>query len=75
MISSLAGYAKLAAKALMIEVLVPGGTLMLLMLLLAGRSSPALMRRLHALVPFQRKDPRPAHGADLMASYAMRRFE
>ncbi len=71
----LAGLAKCAAKLLLTEMFVPGGTLVGLGLLLAGRSCPALARKLRILVPFQRKDPRPAHGGDLMASYALRRFE
>ncbi len=71
----LAEFAKWAAKLLLTEMFVPGGTLVVLGLLLAGRSSPAVARKLRALVPFQWKDPSPGHGGDLMASYAMRRFE
>lgn len=44
----LARYAKWAAKLLMTEMLVPGGTLIVLALLLAGGSSPAIRRRLTA---------------------------
>jgi hypothetical protein len=68
-----AGYAKWGAKLLMTEMFVPGGTLIVLALLLAGRSSPAIAGRLAALVPFRREDGASAHGGDLMAYYALRR--
>ncbi len=71
----LAGYAMWAAKLLMIEMLLPGGTLVVFALLLAGRSSPSPMRRLAALLPFQKKDGRAAYKGDLMACYAVRRLE
>lgn len=67
-----AGYAKWAAKLLMTEMFVPGGTLIVLALLLAGRSSPAIGRRLRALIPLKRKERRLTHGSDLMAYYRLR---
>ncbi len=70
----LAGYAKWAAKLLMTEMLVPGGTLIVLALLLAGGSSPAIRRRLTALIPLKIKKRRLAHGSDLMAYYGLRRL-
>jgi hypothetical protein len=69
------GYAKWAAKLLMTEMFVPGGTLIVIALLLAGRSSPAIAGSLAALVPFRREARRPAHGGDLMAYYALRRVQ
>lgn len=54
----LAGYAKWAAKLLMTEILVPGGTLIVPALLLAGCFSPAMWGKIRALNPFQRKDRR-----------------
>jgi hypothetical protein len=71
----LAGYAKWAAKLLMTEMLVPGGTLLVLALLISGLSSPAMARKVRALVPFQRKECPLTHGGDLMASDALRRLE
>ncbi len=57
----LAGYAKWAAKLLMTEMLVPGGTLIVLALLLTGRFFPAMLGKVRALIPFQRKDRRLRH--------------
>ncbi len=71
----LAGYAKWAAKLLMTEMLVPGGTLIVLALLLTGRSSPAKLGKVRALVPFQRKDRRLTPVGELMASDALQRLE
>ncbi len=70
----LAGYAKWALKLLLTEIFVPGGTVVVLGLLLAGQLSPSFRRRLAALVPFQRKNGSPAPGGDLMATSALRRF-
>ncbi len=71
----LAGYAKWAAKLLMTEMLVPGGTLIVLALLLTGRFSPAMLGKVRALIPFQRKDRRLTPVGDLIASEALRRLE
>ena len=54
-----AGYMKWVAKLLLTEMFVPGGTLVVLALLCAGRFSPATARRLAALVPFRGKVPAP----------------
>ncbi len=70
----LAGYGKWAAKLLMTEMLVPGGTLIVLALLLAGGSSPAIRPRLTTLISLMRKERRLAHGSDLMTYYALRRL-
>ncbi len=50
MTTKLAGYAKKAAALLMIEMLVPGGTLIILTLLLTGMSLP-IPEKLAAAVP------------------------
>jgi hypothetical protein len=55
----LAGYVKWAAKLLLTEMFVPGGTLVVLALLLASHSSHPIVRRLVALVPFRKNTGRP----------------
>jgi len=75
MIWKLVGYGKWAAKLMMIEMFVPGGTLIVLSVLLAGRLSPVIAHRFTALVPFHGKDRHPARGGDLIAYYALRRMQ
>ncbi len=70
-----AGYAKWALRLLLTELFLPGGTLVVLGLLLAGRFSPVLVQKVRGIVPFQRKDPRATRGGNLMAPFAMRRLE
>ncbi len=74
MIWKLVGYGKWAAKLMMIEMFVPGGTLIVLSVLLAGRFSPVIAHRIATLVPFRRQDRRPAQRGDLIAYYALRRM-
>ena len=68
------GCAKWAAKLLLTEMFVPGGTLVVLALLLAGRSPQLSARRFVALVPF-RRERRPAPGDGVIADSALRRAE
>ena len=75
MIWKLVGYGRWAAKLMMIEMFLPGGTLIVLSLLLAGRFSPIIARRIATLVPFRRQDRRPAQGGDLISYYALRRVQ
>jgi hypothetical protein len=63
MIWKLVGYGKWAAKLMMIEMFVPGGTLIVLSVLLAGRLSPVIADRIATLVALWRQDRRPA-GSD-----------
>ncbi len=70
-----AGYAKWGVKLLMTEMFVPGGTLIVLAILLAGRFSPAMLGKVRALIPFQRKDRRLTPVSDPMASEALRKLE
>jgi hypothetical protein len=70
----LARYAKWAAKLLLTEMFVPGGTLVVLAVLLAGRSAH-LIARSRMDVPFRQEDGRPALGPDLIADPAIQRLE
>ncbi len=76
MIWKLMGYGKWAAKLMMIEMFVPGGTLIVLSSVLAGRFYPLIAHKLTTLLPSQKKeDRRPAQGGDLIAYYALRRMQ
>ncbi len=61
MATKLAGYAKKAAGLLLIELIVPGGTLIVLTLLLAGCSLP-IPDRLAAALPILRTFKRSSAG-------------
>jgi hypothetical protein len=74
MIWKLVGYGKWAAKLMLIEMFVPGGTLIVLSVLLTGRFFPVVAHRIATLVPFRREDRRPEQGGDLIAYYALRRM-
>jgi hypothetical protein len=52
MLRKLAGYGQLGAQLLLIELFLPGGTLVILTLLLARRCAPARLERWVARVPF-----------------------
>jgi len=54
-----ARYAKWGARLLLTEMFVPGGTLVVLALLFAGRFSSTTASRLAALLPFHRNAPAP----------------
>lgn len=69
----LAAFAKQAARLLIIELLVPGGTLVVLSILLAGRV-PAISDRLAALTRVRVTPKRPGHPDDLVAFYGLRRI-
>ncbi len=58
----LAGIAKSAAMLLMIELLVPGGTLVVLAILLAGGSLPVMPYQVTALLPFRKALKRSEQG-------------
>ncbi len=48
----LLGIARTALKLVLIELLVPGGTLVVLALLLTGTSAPAILEKVAPLLPF-----------------------
>jgi hypothetical protein len=48
----LLGIARTALKLVLIELLVPGGTLVVLALLLSGSSAPAILEKVAPLLPF-----------------------
>ncbi len=52
MLAKLAGCARIGAQLLLIELFVPGGTLMILMFLWARRRGPLTLSRLAARAPF-----------------------
>lgn len=70
---TLAAVAKQAARLLIIELFVPGGTLIALSILLAGRV-PAISARFPALSHVQVPSKRVGHGNDLVACYGLRRI-
>jgi hypothetical protein len=70
---SLIGLAKQAARLLIIELFVPGGTLIVLSILLAGRV-PAISDRFASLSPLLTASKRPRHQEDLVAYWGLRRF-
>lgn len=69
----LIGIAKQAARLLLIELFVPGGTLIVLSILLASRVS-AISERVNALIPFQAASKRIRHQDDLVAHCGLRSF-
>ncbi len=52
MTGKLLGIARTALKLVLIELLVPGGTLVVLTLLLTGTSAPAILEKVAPLLPF-----------------------
>ncbi len=52
MTGKLLGIARTALKLVLIELLVPGGTLVVLALLLTGTSAPAILEKVAPLLPF-----------------------
>ncbi len=66
MLARLAGCARLSAQLLLIELFVPGGTLVVLTLLLARRVAPGTLERWTARVPLPWKSWRIA-GAHRMS--------
>ncbi len=67
--------AKQAAKLLWIELVVPGGTLVLLAILLARGLAFGRPSRLTALFPVQITAERPGHGDMLSTADALRRVQ
>ncbi len=59
MIGKLVGIARQALKLVLIELLVPGGTLVVLALLLTGSSALAIPERVAPLLPFLKALRRP----------------
>ena len=59
MTGKLVGIARLALKLALIELLVPGGTLVVLALLLTGSSVPAILEKVATLFPFLKALRRP----------------
>jgi hypothetical protein len=70
---TLIGIAKQAARLLLIEFFVPGGTLIVLSILLASRV-PAISNRFAALSPALAAIQHPGHQEDLLAYYRLRSF-
>ena len=68
----IAALAKQAIKLVLIEAMVPGGTLVVLAILLAGRRIPGFSERFGAQSFLQEVNNRPRHPEDLMAYYALR---
>ena len=58
-IGKLVGIAKLALKFALIELFVPGGTLVVLALLLTGSSAPGILEKVGPLLPFLKALKRP----------------
>lgn len=59
MTGKLVGIARTALRLVLIELLVPGGTLVLLALLLTGSSALAIPEKVSALLPFLKALRRP----------------
>jgi hypothetical protein len=59
MIGKLVGIAKKALKLVLIEVMVPGGTLVILALFLTGGSALAISEKVATLLPFLKASRRP----------------
>ena len=68
----IAALAKKVAKLVLIEALLPGGTLVVLAILLAGWRAPGFSEKLGALPFFRVPTVRPRHREDLVAYYALR---
>ncbi len=71
---TLTRIAKQAARLLLIELVVPGGTLIVLSILLASRA-PIISNRFAALSPVLAASKRPRPHEDLLAYYGLRRFQ
>jgi len=69
----IAALAKQAMKLVLIEAMVPGGTLVVLAILLAGRF-PAIPDRFASLSPLLTASKRPWHQEDLVAYWGLRRI-
>ena len=74
MTQTLTAIAKQAARLMLIELLVPGGTLVVLSILLAQRRIPFLMEGCAALVHSNTGNRRLELGDDLVAYYGLRRM-
>ncbi len=70
---NLKGIAKQAARLLLIELFVPGGTLIVISILLASRV-PAISNRFAALSLVLAPSQRPRRQEDLLAYYGLRSF-
>ncbi len=70
---TLAVIAKQAARLLLIELFVPGGTLIVISILLASRV-PAISNRIDLLSPILAATKRPRHHEDLVAYWGLRRI-
>ena len=70
---TLTGIAKQAARLLLIELFVPGGTLIVISILLASRV-PAISERFPALSQSLTQSHGPGRQHDLVACYALRSF-
>jgi len=70
---TLTGIAKQAARLLLIELFVPGGTLIVISILLASRV-PAISERFPALSPALAAIQHPRRQEDLLAYYRLRSF-
>ncbi|HSC71852.1 MAG TPA: hypothetical protein VLH58_10890 [Candidatus Methylomirabilis sp.] len=64
---------KQAARLLLIELFVPGGTLIVISILLASRV-PAISNRFDLLSPILAAAKRPRHQEDLVAYWGLRRI-
>lgn len=65
--------AKQAARLLLVELFVPGGTLIAISILLASRV-PAISNRFNSLSPVLAAKRRPRHQDDLVAYWGLRRI-
>ena len=74
MTQTLVAIAKQAARLMLIELLVPGGTLVVLSILLARGRIPLLMERCAVLVHSNVGNRRLELGNDLVAYYGLRRM-
>jgi hypothetical protein len=70
---TLAELAKQAARLLAIELFVPGGTLIVISILLANRV-PAISKRFDFVSPLLAATKRPRHQDDLVAHWGLRRI-
>ena len=70
---TLTGIAKQAARLLLIELFVPGGTLIVISILLASRV-PAIPHRFIARPPLLAASKRSGHQHNLVTYYGLRRF-
>jgi len=70
---TLVAIAKQAARLLLIELFVPGGTLIVVSILLAGRI-PKISNRFAVLSPFLATSEQPGHQHNLVAYWGLRRI-